>query len=126
TCLEELDRDGVGLFPGGAAGNPDADRRARSLALEQPREDALSENTKGRGIAKERGDGDQEIFVERLDLRRIPAKEFDVSIQIFDAIEDHPPPDAAANRRLAVQREVDARGSAEDREDLPQLVPVFR
>jgi hypothetical protein len=57
--LAQQDSDGIRLFPGGAAADPDPQGRARRLDGKQTRNDLLLQGGEGIGIAEEIGDPDQ-------------------------------------------------------------------
>ena len=58
------DRQRVGLFAGGAAGAPDANRYAGSLVLEYPGDDVIPDVVPDRRIAEEARDVDQDRIEE--------------------------------------------------------------
>jgi hypothetical protein len=120
--LGEEDRQRVRLLARRAAGRPDADHAPRCPARKQ-RGQRLVERLEGPRISEERGDADQQVAEERLDLRGGLLEEADVVLQSGDLVHRHPPLDAAVHRVRLVLREVVARLRAQHHEHVVQGVP---
>src|SRR5580692_10537623 len=64
---------------------------------------------------------DQEVLEERQTLCAVLAHEGNVVAGFGDTVEKHAPMDAALNGGWLVQREVDARGAPQQRQNLPRI-----
>ena len=71
--LFEEDRDRIGLFAGGAARDPDADRVVVPLVLQQFRNHLAFQRREGLRVAEELGDADQEVAEQEVELVRLVA-----------------------------------------------------
>ena len=92
--LLQQDGEGIGLLAGGAAGAPDANRRARQLILKQLRDDLFLKRLEGLGITEEIGHADQQVTKQRLHLCWRLLQKPDVTFQHIDLVNRHPPFDA--------------------------------
>src|SRR6202048_3920702 len=81
--FNQRDRDRVDLLTACASGYPDSDRHLGRTALGQTRKDPLCQQVKGARVAKEPGDADQEILIQRSRLGRIAANQGDVVAQVL-------------------------------------------
>src|SRR6185436_13634535 len=115
--LDQQHRQRVHLLAGRATGDPDPHRRRGSLGAKQLGEDLLGESVEHRAIAKELGDMDQEIFVDRARLlggcRQIRA----VLVERAKAVLGEPTRKSALDRGALVTREVDPARFAQLLED---------
>ncbi len=119
--FDQRDRDGVDLLTAGAAGYPDADRHLRRTALGQTRKDALCQQVKGARIAKEPGDADQEVLIQRGRLGRIAANQGDIVAQVLGLLQRHAACEAAAQGAALVVRKIHTMGRAQPPEYLSQV-----
>ena len=75
------------------------------------------QGVEGFGIAEKAGDVNEHVLIEGLDFGLIALDIFDVVFQLFDFVGDHAALNAAKDGGLAVVREIDAGGAAEQLED---------
>src|SRR6266576_389932 len=102
--------DAVGLFAGGDACAPDADRLERCLARNDPGEDFLLQVFPRLGISKVTGHVDEDGVEEGGEFVGVRLQVFDIIGIIFDADLRHPLGDPAYQRRPFVAAEVEATG----------------
>ncbi len=115
--LQEADGDRIDLLARRASRHPDPDRLFRGAPREQPREHVPGQDLEGLRIAEERGDVDQQVLVQGLDLLGVALEVCGVILEPFDLEQRHAPPGAAQQSRLLVEVEVVARGGLHQRED---------
>src|SRR6266446_1414532 len=104
--LAQKDRDRVGLLAGGTADYPDAYLISRVLALEQLCDDRGLEQAKGRIIAEEIGDPDQQVPQQRPDLVRVLLQLLDILLEPRRLNHLHPALYAALKRAVLVFAEI--------------------
>jgi hypothetical protein len=120
------DRHGVAvrLFAGRAARDPDPELLLRPERLDQPGQHVPAQPIERLLVAEEARDADEQIAVERPQLRRIGGDAVQVLAQIAGAREQQPALDAAADRAALVTGEVDPRLAPQQLEDARQHVRV--
>src|ERR1700730_1023617 len=104
--LAQKDRDRIGLLAGGTADYPDADLISRALAFEQLWYDRGFEHLKGRIIAEEIGDPDQEVPQKRRDLVRVLLQLLDILLEPHSLNHLHPTLYAALKGAVLVFAEI--------------------
>src|SRR5262249_47764432 len=103
----------VRLFPGGAAGAPDADRVVRPLVGNDPRDDVLGKEVPRGRIPEEGRDVDEDGVEKVWELVRVDFEVVGVGGEAFDAQNLHAAEDAAHQTRALVGAEVEAAGPLE-------------
>ena len=98
----------IRFLAGRASRHPDTDRRVRGLVLQDLGEDAVLERLESLGLAEEARDVDQDVLIQRLELRAILLQVPCVIGEIFLGMKHHAPHDAPPDRRIAITAEVDA------------------
>src|SRR6185295_2392263 len=106
----------VSLLARRAARYPDPNRLVL-LALDERRDDLRPQHLPGGRIAKERGDGDQQVVEQRLDFVGRLSQEGEIRLEAAALIELHASRETAQNRRALVAREVVAGSGAHELED---------
>src|SRR6185312_14741419 len=79
--LEQGDAERVDLFSRRAAGHPDTNRGPGGLLLDDRGKDLRLQGDEHLGIPKERGDVDENVFVERSDLVGVALEQREVALQ---------------------------------------------
>lgn len=102
----QQDRQGIGLLAGRATDDPDPQRLAPVLALEQVRDHVLFEDGPFLSVAEEFGHADQKIVEQVLRLVGGGAEQFDIGGQLVDQQRLHPALDAAQEGAALVAVEV--------------------
>src|SRR5579871_4272366 len=105
--LDQRDGVRVRLFSGGASRDPDAHRIGGGTIGENLGVNDLAQALENLRVAKEAGDVDQDIAIERFDLRGIAMQELEVFAEVRDLIDMHAAQDAAPDRGCLVIDEVD-------------------
>ena len=101
--LAQQDREGISFLAGGATGDPDAYFVIRTFALKQLWDHQPLERFKGRSIAKEIGNADQEVTEQRADLVGLSLQPLRVLLEADEAERSHA-------GRMTKQRRACARG----------------
>jgi hypothetical protein len=118
----QQDGDGIGLFAGRAAADPDPHLGARRLAGEQTRDDLALQHREGLGIAEKTGDADQQIAEQLVEFVGALLQIADIVALPVDLMQRHAPFGAADQGALLVLREVMAGAVAQQDADLAQRV----
>ncbi len=105
--LEQDDRQGIGLFAGGAAGDPHANGRRGAAALDDPRKKDGLEDLEWLRVAEERRYADEEIVVETPKLSGVGGEDREVVVDLLDPVKGHAPADTPLDRVRLVLLEVD-------------------
>src|SRR5262249_32652503 len=115
--LEQQDRDRVGLFAGGTARDPHADRVARLLGLEYGRQRVGFERLEYLVVAEKRGDRDQQVGEQRLRLVGLVAQKFVIVLRVVHPGDLHAAGDPAQDGRALVLRKIVPGAYAQMREN---------
>ncbi len=111
----------IDLLAGRAAGHPDADAAlSRDPPLTERGKHLLTQRIERGRIAKELGDANQEVLIERGKLAGIAIERFAVVVEALDPSQHHSPLDAPLDRGSLVVGEVDAVRRAKPLEDVRQ------
>ena len=116
--LEQHDGQRVGFLSRRTPRRPDADRRVRRPLLEDARKDATLQDPESFRIPEKSGHVHEQVVVQRVHLGGVPLEVVDVALERVQAVNHHAPTDAAPDRRLPIQREIDAALLAQHPEDL--------
>ena len=108
--LQQRDGDGIHFLAAGAAGNPNANRIAILAVRHNLREYRFLQGVKCFRIAKELGDVDQNVFIERLQLARVRTQLGYIRVQAVRAPQRHAAKNPAADGVGFVLREIHAGG----------------
>ena len=119
--LDERHGQRVDLLAGGAPHHPAADGRSGGLVPEDLRERDLPQLVEAPLVPEERGDLDEEVLVERLDLGRVLAQQLQVRGHVLRLPDRHAPGQAPLEGRRLVLAEVDAGRRPHERDDLCQV-----
>ena len=119
--FDQRDGQGVGFLAGRAARHPDAQRRLRRALREPLGKDLFFQQMESLGLAEKVRHVDQHVVEERPDFLRRLLQVAHVSGQRVHFLQRHPPCDPAQQRGGFIEREIHARGRAQEDEDLVQL-----
>src|SRR2546427_9406720 len=106
--LDQLDGQRVGFLSRRTARRPDADRRVRWPLLDDGRKDAPLQDPERVRIPEKPGHVHEQVVVQRLHLGGVLLEVAAVALDRTDAVNQHAPGDAASDRRLPIQRGIDA------------------
>ena len=136
---EQLDRDGAGRVPEGLEQHndervgflsrrtprrPDADRRVRRPLLDDARKDAPLQGLERFRIPEKSGHVHEQVVAQRVHLGGVPLEVAEVALERVETVNHHAPGEAACDRRLSIQREIDAALLAQHPEDLVEGLGV--
>ena len=125
--LEQRDGDRIGLLAGRAgSAHPDAHGGLPLLALEEAREDLGAQRLERIVVAKEVGDADEHVLVQRAQLASVGLDQLEVVPEAFDLVQEHAPLGAALDRRQLVLAEVGARSGADEPQELGEILALVR
>ena len=116
--LDERDGQRVDLLTGGAPHHPGADGRARGLVLQDLREGDPPQLVEAPFLPEERGDLDEQVVVQGLDLRGLVAQHLQIRGDVLHLADRHAPGQPALEGRRLVLAEIDAGGRPQQRHDL--------
>ena len=119
----QQDGQGVGLFAGGAAGNPHPQRAARFPLLKKVGYDLLFQRGKGRRVAEEAGHSDQQFFKQDIHLGGGLLEIAIILLNPLNLLQGHAPFDTAGDCLLFVQRKIVAGLAAQ--QDINLVQPVY-
>src|SRR5207237_1709277 len=108
------------FLAGRTSRHPDAYRRVRGFVLQNLGEDAVFERLESLRLAEKARDVDQDVLIQRLELRAILLQVPCVIAEIFLDIKHHAPHDSPPDRRIAITAEVDAERRAQQLQDITQ------
>lgn len=120
-CLEEGDGQRVDLFAARATRNPDADGAFTGSLAEHGRDGLARQYLEDRGIAEERGDADQDVCIEGVELLRGVRQQPHVVGERVDLQRGHASADAPLDGGRLVVREVDVARGVEELEQSDQI-----
>ena len=112
--------EGIGLFAGTAAGDPNPQRPIQGMIAHEIGNDALLEEIENWRVAKETRDVDQQIAGKLIALVGVANQEIQIGARALDRRHRHAPPDAAFERAMLVMGEVVDRLRAHEIDDLRQ------
>jgi hypothetical protein len=105
--LDVGDRQRIGFFPSGTADNPGAQRAGvAGMAFPQHWQDLVLQLPPDLGVTKERGDANQHLLEQQVQLLRIGTQEVGVGLHRLQAMDGNAPGDAAHQRVRLVERQV--------------------
>ncbi len=119
--LAQQDSDGISLLAGG---DPDAHLVVGALALEQLWDDECLDRLKRSGIAKEIGNADQQVTIQRTDLIRLLLQQRAVVLEFWGLDHLHAALDSALKTPVLVFAEIVSGAPAQQRVDLGQRVAL--
>ena len=119
--LLEQDRQRIGLFPGGAAGDPNPDRIVDITIVDQFANDRFGDHFKHRGITKEARYSDQDFPEQQLGFIGQQPKLVGIFLRAADPQNLHPAPNAAQHRAGFILPEIAAQPAVEDRADRHEM-----
>ncbi len=118
--LEQLDGQRVGFLSRRTPGRPDADGRVRRPLLDDARKDAPLQDPERVRIPEEPGHVHEQVVGQRLHLGGVLLEIATVGLERADAVNQHAPGDTAPDRRLPIEREIEAALFTQHPEDLSE------
>src|SRR4029079_8412714 len=100
--LERDDRQRTDLLPGRAPGDPKTEGGPLGGMRQQPTQDRLLQRGERGRLAKERGDVDQQLLLESLQLGGRAPQHLHVCVQAWQAMKGDPPFDSPLQGRKLV------------------------
>ena len=122
--LFERNGHAVGLLPGGAPRDPDAERAVTGFCPDQLAEQPLTEDLPYSGVAEEPVRAGGDLLREEIDLSWVFLDVAHVVFAVGDPVQTHPPLDPAADQALLEYGVVFARLWADQGEDLRARIQV--
>lgn len=104
--LEQRDRNGIHFFPGGAAGNPDPDRRVGRQLRDDFGEDLRFQGLKHLRVAKKPRDFDEYLAIQRVYFRRVLLEQLDVGLQGVHLVQRHAAADSPPDGGVLIEAEI--------------------
>ena len=120
--LEQQHGEGIGLFAGAAAGNPDPQRPVRRVPAHQIGNCLLRQQFEGFRVAEEAGDVDQQILGEQIEFACITLQHVEIPAAVVDTGQRHAPLDPTQQCARLVERKIVRRLGAQQIDDLAQPI----
>ena len=116
--LGDQHRDRVGLLAGRTGRNPHPDHVAALALAHQRHDDLVGQGLPGLRVAEEAGDGDRQVFDQRLELLRVAPQEFLILGEVREPVQTDAPVHPTRQRALLVKSEVLTGARLHERQDL--------
>jgi hypothetical protein len=104
--LEKEHGEGIGLFPGAAAGHPDPQRPVRRLPADEIGDHLLLQQLEGLRVTEEAGHVDQQVLGEKIELTGILPQHVEIPTDVIDSGQRHPPLDPAQQGAGLIEYEI--------------------
>ena len=121
-ALGDQHRERIGFFAGGAAGDPNADRRVRVALPHQRRDHFLVEALPCLGIAEKAAHADREISGQRIRFFRFGAQPLQIGAELLDLVQPHPAMRPPQQRPPPVGSEVEIGMRSQNRHQLAEVI----